>query len=65
MNLNTGAIGLTTAVLFGGLATTYLFNPMKHQLFYANSNRPYYAYGRYHGKCDMGLHLHVILKSVC
>lgn len=59
MNLNTGAIGLTTAVLFGGLATTYLFNPMKHQIFYANNNRPYYAYGRYHGKCEFS---HVMLN---
>lgn len=46
MNINTGAIALTGAVLFGGILSTYLWkSAMKDQVNFINSPS-YYPYGR-------------------
>lgn len=55
MNVNTGAIALTSAVLLGGFVTTYLWkSAMKDQVLWANSpnsNGPnYYPYSRQNSK---------------
>ena len=47
MNVNTGSIALTGAVLLGGLVTTYLWKSLiKDQTQFANTPGYFPAYGR-------------------
>lgn len=47
MNINTGSIALTGAVLLGGLVTTYLWKSViKDQAQFANGPNYYPTYGR-------------------
>lgn len=47
MNINTGAIALTGAVLMGGFLTTYLWKSvMKDQVQFVNGPTYYPPYGR-------------------
>lgn len=49
MNINTGAVALTGAVLLGGFLTTYLWkSAMKDQVHFVNGPS-YYPYGRKNG----------------
>lgn len=50
LNINTGAVALTGAVLLGGLVTTYLWkSAMKDQIQFVNGPS-YYPYSRKNGE---------------